>query len=94
MGHDDLELPRRSMGDLELAGERREAVFSWGNVSAPFHKEMVADLNFCEEVFLALSKPRAGNESTNPKSFVVVVEKINDLIFDFLWEIREAHREP
>lgn len=53
---------------------------------------MVADSNFREEVFLALSKPRAGNEGATPKSFVVVVEEINHLIFDFLWETREAHR--
>ena len=55
---------------------------------------MIDDLNFIEDVFLALSKPRAGNEGTISKSFVVIVEEINDLIFDFLWEIREAHREP
>lgn len=45
-------------------------------------------------MFLGLPKPRVGNEGTTPKSFVVVVEEINDLIPDFLWKIREAHREP
>jgi hypothetical protein len=53
---------------------------------------MVADSNFRKEVFLALTKPRAGDESATPKSFVVVVEEINNLIFDLLGEIRETHR--
>ena len=55
---------------------------------------MIADSNFREEVFLALSEPRAGNEGTTSESFVVVVEEINDLIFNLLWEMREAHRKP
>jgi hypothetical protein len=55
---------------------------------------MVADSNLCEDVSPALAKPRAGNEGTTPKGFVVFVEEINDLIFDFLWKIRETHRGP
>ena len=54
---------------------------------------MVADPNFRKEDFLALTKPRAGDKSATPKSFVVVVEEINNLIFDLLGEIRETHRE-
>ena len=52
---------------------------------------MVTDSDLCEEVFLALSKPRVRDESTTPKSFVVVLEEINNLIFDLLGEIRETH---
>ena len=53
---------------------------------------MVVDLDLYEDVFLALSKPRAGNEGAIPKSIEVFMEKINDLIFDFLWKTREVHR--
>ena len=55
---------------------------------------MVGDSNLGEEVPPALSKPRATNKSTTPKGFIVIVEEIKDLIFDFLWKIGEAHRGP
>ena len=54
----------------------------------------MADFDFCEDMFLALSKPRAGNEGTTPESFAVFVEEINYMILDFLGKIRETHHKP